>query len=57
MRAPQQSVHKLIVDTANGNRSWGRIRICEELRARGHDIHQPEVNYVLYHCKLPNLCL
>jgi hypothetical protein len=42
----------LIVDTAQSNQTWGRIRICDELRARGHDVDQAEVDYVLDYYKL-----
>ena len=42
----------LIVDTAQTHRTWSRIRIYEELRARGHDVDQAQVDYVLDYYKL-----
>jgi len=42
----------LIVDTTQTHRTWSQIRIYEELRARGHDVDEAEVNYVLDYYKL-----
>jgi hypothetical protein len=42
----------LIVNTAQTHRTWSRIRIYEELRARGHDVDQAQVDYVLDYYKL-----
>jgi hypothetical protein len=56
MRPPRnEDIRDLIVDTAQANPRWGRLRIYEELRDRGQDIDEAEVNYVLNHYKLPNL--
>lgn len=36
---------------------WGRLRIHEELRERGVDVHEAEVNWVLDRYRMPNLRL
>lgn len=58
MRAPRdERTYDLILDTARAHPNWDRLRIYEELRDRGHDLDEPEVNYVLDHYELPNLYL
>jgi len=58
MRAPRDdSIHDLVLDTARIHPNWGRLRIHEELRDRGYDLDEPEVNYVLDQHRLPNLYL
>ena len=58
MYAPQdEHIRDLIVETAQAHPNWGRLRIHEELRDRGYDLDEPEVNYVLNQHKLPNLQL
>ena len=55
MRPPRdERTRDLILETALAHRHWGRLRIYEELRDRGHNLDEPEVNYVLDRYKLPN---
>jgi hypothetical protein len=56
VRAPRdERTRELILKAARTHQDWGRIRICEELRASGYDVDEPEVNYVLNQYKLRNL--
>jgi hypothetical protein len=48
---------KLGLDFPRTHPNWGRLRIHEELRDCGHDLDEPEVNYVLDQYNLPNLHL
>jgi hypothetical protein len=55
MRAPRDDrTRDLILDTARTHPNRGRLRIHEELRDCGHDLDEPEVNFVLDQHKLPN---
>lgn len=52
MRRPRdERTRDLIVEIAQAHPNWGRLRIREELRDRGHDLGEPEVNYVLHRLK------
>jgi hypothetical protein len=55
MRAPRDDrTRDLILDTARTHPNRGRLRIHEELRDCGHDLDEPEVNFVPDQHKLPN---
>jgi hypothetical protein len=54
-RPPRDNrIRDLILDMARTHPNWGRLRIYEELRDRGHDLNESEVNYVLDKHHLPN---
>ena len=58
LRAPRdERTRDLILEAARTHQKWGRLRIYEELRDCGHDVDEPEVNYVLNQYKLRNLYL
>jgi len=47
-----EQTRNLIRDTALAHPGWGRIRIYEELRCKGNDVDQRDVDYVIQQISL-----